>query len=139
MTAGLVSLIVFIGYWGYAVIKERPMYRARARVQINTPPILLTASQGSQWISVTQMDPKTWVNLVPSRQIRTMSYDALLAKQEDNAKKGLPKLDVQADWFNNISASIDPDGQLAWVEAIAPTADIAAAVANVVAEQLENY
>src|SRR5439155_11195124 len=80
MTAGLVFAAVFTGFMGFSAVTERAQYRARARVLISTPPVLLTATQGTQWISVTQMDPKTWISIISSRQIRALA-EADLRKQ----------------------------------------------------------
>jgi capsular exopolysaccharide synthesis family protein len=131
MTALLVTATVLIGYMSYAVVTERAQYRARTRIMIATPPLLMTASQGSQWISISQMDPKTWITLVASRRIRELSETALRAQK--------PPYDVQPEWFGNVSASLDTDAQLAWIEAVGPTQQIAADIANVVAEQTERY
>lgn len=131
MTAGLVFAAAFAGFMGVSVVTEHPQYRARARVLISTPPLLLTASQGTQWVSMLQMDPKTWISMVSSRQIRALAEAALRAQK--------PKYDVQPDWFNNVSAQLETDGQLAWIESVGPTPEIAADIANVVAAQLEIY
>jgi capsular exopolysaccharide synthesis family protein len=130
LTALLVFSAVFIGFMGFSAVTERAQYRARARILISTPPILLTATQGTQWISVTQMDSRTWISIISGRIIRQMAAKALQSKQ---------KYDVQPDWFNGVSASLDSDGQLAWIEAVGPTPEIAADIANVVAEQAETY
>jgi capsular exopolysaccharide synthesis family protein len=76
------------------------------------------------------MDPKTWLSIMTSQKIRTLSAAAL---------RKLRSYDVQNDWFNNITAVLESDGQLAWVEAVGPTPEIAADIANVVAEQVEGY
>lgn len=54
-------------------------------------------------------------------------------------KKQYPTLDVRPEWFGSVSASLESDGQLAWIEAVGPDPDIAAQIANVVAEQVESY
>ncbi|MBI3857411.1 MAG: polysaccharide biosynthesis tyrosine autokinase [Planctomycetes bacterium] len=131
LTALLVFAAVFTGFMAFSAVTERAQYRARTRVLISTPPILLTATQGSQWISVSQLDPKTWITLVSSSQIRGFSETAL--------RKQAHTYEVQPEWFSNVSAMFDTDGQLAWIEAVGPTPEIAADVANVVAEQLESY
>jgi capsular exopolysaccharide synthesis family protein len=131
MTALLVSLVFLLGYIAVAAVSEHAQYRARTRILISTPPILLTAAQGSQWISISQMDPKTWMTLVASRHIRELAEAALRAQHKP--------YDIQEEWFANVSATMDPDGQLAWIEAVGPTPQIAADVANVVAEQTERY
>ncbi len=131
LTAGLVFAAVFIGFMGFSAVTEHPQYRARARILITTPPILLTATQGTQWISVTQMDPKTWLSIIASPRIRDLSSAAL--------RKAHPDWDVRAEWFGSVSASLESDGQLAGIEAVGPTPEIAAAVANIVAEQAELY
>src|SRR5436190_322700 len=115
---------------GVSAVTERPQYRARARILISTPPLLLTATQGTQWISVTQMDPKTWISIISSQRVRSRAEAAL---------RKLKTYDVQADWFANVSALLDTDGQLAWIEAVGPTPDIAADIANIVAWQAEEY
>ncbi|HVE42185.1 MAG TPA: polysaccharide biosynthesis tyrosine autokinase [Planctomycetota bacterium] len=130
LTAGLVFAAVFCGYMAVSAVTERPQYRARARILISTPPILVTATQGTQWISVTQMDPKTWISIISSARVRSRAEAAL---------RKLKTYDVQADWFANVGASLDTDGQLAWIEAVGPTPDIAADIANVVAWQAEEY
>ncbi|RPH40853.1 MAG: hypothetical protein EHM91_10645, partial [Planctomycetota bacterium] len=131
MTAGIVFAAVFAGYLGFSAVTERAQYRARARILITTPPILLTAAQGTQFISVTQMDPKTWISIASSRVIRTLSAAAY-------AKK-FPNEEVGEQWFANVSAVLESDGQLAWIEALGPDPTTAANIANVVAEQVESY
>lgn len=134
LTAILVFAAFFFGFMGVSVVTERAQYRARARVLISTPPVLLTATQGTQWISMTQMDPKTWLSIIGSRQIRELSEAALRARQEK-----LQKYDVRPEWFGAVSAMMEPDGQLVWIEAVGPTPEIAADIANVVSEQVEKY
>jgi polysaccharide biosynthesis transport protein len=129
MTAGIAAATLLVGYLGFAVVTERPQYRARARILITTPPILLTAAQGTQFISVTQMDPKTWISIASSRQIRTLAIAAMKKKNPE----------ARDEWFNNVSAVLESDGQLAWIEAIGPDPKTAADIANVVAEQVESY
>jgi len=131
LTAGLVFAAVFTGFMGFSYVTERAQYRARARVLITTPPILLTATQGSQWISVSQMDPKTWISIISGPQVRKFVEAAF--------RKQFPQVDFRPEWLNTVSASLDTDGQLAWIEAIAPTPELAANLANVVAEQAEIY
>jgi polysaccharide biosynthesis transport protein len=131
MTAGIVFAAVFSGFLGFSAVTERAQYRARARILISTPPILLTAAQGTQFISVTQMDPKTWISIASSRRIREFSEAAM--------KKQYPNVDVRPEWFANVNALLDVDGQLAWVEAVGPDPETAAMIANVVAEQIESY
>jgi capsular exopolysaccharide synthesis family protein len=131
MTAGIVFAAVFAGYLGFSAVTERAQYRARARILISTPPILLTAAQGTQFISVNQMDPKTWISIASSNQVRQMAETAMRTKH--------PDWDVRLEWFTNVSIILDPDGQLAWVEALGPDPAKAAAIANVVAEQIEAY
>lgn len=131
MTAGFVFAAVFVGFMSFSYVTEHPQFRARARILITTPPILLTATQGTQWISVTQMDPRTWISIISSARIRDLSAAALRIKH--------PDWDVRPEWFNSVAAVLESDGQLAWIEAMGPTTDIAAAVANVVAEQAEIY
>jgi capsular exopolysaccharide synthesis family protein len=128
LTAGLVFAAVFCGYMVVTAVSERPQYRARARILISTPPILLTASQGTQWISVSQMDPKTWISIISSQRVRERAA-AVFRNRKD--------IDVQPEWIGNVTAVLDPDGQLAWIEAIGPTPEIAAEIANVYAEQAE--
>jgi capsular exopolysaccharide synthesis family protein len=130
-TALAVSLAVFSGFLSWSYATEHPSFRARARVLITTPPILLTATQGTQWISVTQMEPKTWITIIASPRIRELSAAAL--------RKSHPDWDVRPEWFATVSATLESDGQLAGIEAVAPTPEIAAAVANVVSEQAEIY
>lgn len=131
MTALLVSATVLLGYMAVAVVSERAQYRVRARVMINPPPVLLTAAQGSQWISMSQLDPKTWIALASSHRMQELSFTALKAKN--------PPYDVRAEWFANVTASLDTDAQLAWIDAVGPDQKIAADIANTVAEQLERY
>lgn len=131
MTAGVVFVAVLIGYMGVAAVTEHPQFRARTRVIISTPPVLISAAQGSQWISISQMDPKTWITLASSRRMQELSETALKAKN--------PPYDVRPDLFSNVTASMDTEAQLAWIEAVAPTQQAAADVANVVADQLERY
>ena len=131
MTAGIVFAAVLLGYMAVAAVSERAQYRAKTRVMISPPPVLLTAAQGSQWISLTQMDPKTWITLASSRRMQELSFAALKAKN--------PPYDVREEWFGTVSATLDTDAQLAWIEAIAPTQQAAADVVNVVAQQLERY
>lgn len=131
LTAGVVFLTFFIGFMAVSAVTERSQFRARARVYITTPPVLLTATQGAQWISMSPMEARTWITIIGGSKIRKLSQDALKIKR--------PNYDVQPDWFSNISATLDPDGQLAWIEAVGPTPDIAADIANVVAEQAQSY
>jgi capsular exopolysaccharide synthesis family protein len=128
LTALLVFAAVFSGYMAVSVVTERPQYRARARILISTPPILLSATQGTQWVSVTQMDPRTWVSIISGKKVR---------ERADTALRNRKKYDVQADWFANVTTVLDTDGQLAWIEAIGPTPEIASDIATVVAEQAE--
>ena len=130
LTATLVFAAVFCGYMAVSAVTERPQYRARARILISTPPILLTASQGTQWISVTQMDPKTSISIISGKTVRDRAAAALRKRKT---------YDVQDDWFANVTAMLDPDGQLGWIEAIGPTPEIAADIAAVVADQAEEY
>ena len=130
-TAGVVFAAVFIGFMGFSYVTERPSYRARARVLITTPPILLTATQGTQWISVTQMDPKTWISIISGKTIRQLTEAAL--------RKQYPQYDIPGEWLNSIGATLEGDGQLAWVEAVGPNPEVAATIANVVVQQVEDY
>ena len=109
MTALLVFAAVFCGYMSVTLVTERPQYRARARILISTPPILLTAAQGTQWISVSQMDPKTWISIITSQRVRERAAAAFRSRKD---------IDVQPEWIANVSAVLDPEGQLAWIEAI---------------------
>jgi capsular exopolysaccharide synthesis family protein len=131
LTAGLVFAAVFTGFMGFSAVTERPSYRARTRILITTPPILLTATQGSQWISVTQMDPKTWISIISGTTIRQLTEAAF--------RKEYPQVDLQPEWLNSLSASLESDGQLAWIEAIGPTPQIAANLVNVAVKQVEDY
>jgi capsular exopolysaccharide synthesis family protein len=129
LTAILVWAAFFTGFMGVSMVTERPLFRARTRILITTPPILLTATQGTQWISVTQMDPKTWITLISGSQVRTLTTAAF--------KSQYPTDDFNPDWLNSVSASLEPDGQLAWIEAVAPTQESATKLVNVVAQQAE--
>jgi len=130
-TAGVVFAAVFTGFMGFSYVTERASYRARARVLITTPPILLTATQGTQWISVTQMDPKTWISIISGKTIRQLTEAAL--------RKQYPQYDIAPEWLNSIGASLESDGQLAWIEAVGPNPEVAATIANVVVQQVEDY
>jgi capsular exopolysaccharide synthesis family protein len=127
LTALMVFAAVFCGYMAVSAVTERPQYRARARILISTPPLLLSANQGTQWISVSQMDPKTWISIISSQAVRERAAADLRNK----------RVDVQPEWIGNVSATLDPDGQLAWIEAVGPSPEIAAAIANAYAEQAE--
>jgi capsular exopolysaccharide synthesis family protein len=131
LTAGLVFAAVFTGFMGFSAVTEHPSYRARTRVLITTPPILLTATQGTQFISMTSMDPKTWISLVSGSTIRQLAAAAY--------RKKYPKEDFQPEWLNSLSATLEPDGQLAWVEAVGPTPDIAANIVNVAVKQIQDF
>jgi protein-tyrosine kinase len=131
LTAGVVFAAVFTGFMGFSAVTERAQYRARVRVLISAPPILITATQGSQWISVTQMEPRTWLSILSSRQIRALAEAALRSKT--------PPYDVQSGWFSSVSVSLDSDGQFVWIEALGPNQEIATDIVNVVAEQGEIY
>jgi capsular polysaccharide biosynthesis protein len=131
MTALLVSATVLIGYMAFAVVTERPQYRARTRIMLNPPPVLLTAAQGSQWISMSQLDPKTWLTLATSSRMQNLSLAALKAKN--------PPYDVRPEWFANVSATLDTDAQLAGSRPSGPIRRPAADIVNTVAEQLEQY
>src|SRR5579863_8954442 len=41
LTAIIVFVAVFTGFMGFSAMTERPQYRARARILISTPPVLL--------------------------------------------------------------------------------------------------
>ena len=122
MTALLVSATVLIGYMAVAVVTERAQYRARTRINFAPPAVFFTAAQGSQWISMSQLDPKTWITLASSARLQELAYKALEAKK--------PGYDVRREWFANVSATLDPDGQLGWIDAIGPEPRIAADIAN---------
>lgn len=131
LTALLVFAAVFTGFMGFSAVTERPSFRARTRVLITTPPILLTASQGQQWISVTQMDPKTWISIISGNTIRQLTQ-AAFSKQH-------PDLDAHADWIGTVTATLEADGQLAWIEAVGPNPEVAATIVNVAVQQIEEY
>ena len=131
LTAGLVFAAVFTGFMGFSAVTERPAYRARTRVLITTPPILLTATQGTQWISVTQMDPRTWISIISGTTIRQLTEAAF--------RKEYPQIDLQPEWLGSLSATLETDGQLAWIEAVGPTPQIAANLVNVAVRQIEDY
>ncbi len=122
LTAAAGFAAVLASFWIVSAVKERPMFRARARVQISTPPIYVTAAQGTQWISIQQKDTATWISIIQSR--------AVLAR----AKKSLAdrKVPARDEWVDSISATAETGGQLVWIEAVAPTADVAAEIANAV-------
>ncbi len=135
LTAFSVFAVVFASFMAYSRYNERPAYRARTRVLITTPPILVTASQGTQWISVNQMEPRTWHSIITSRQIREASEKALRASVERD-KLGYA---VNPAWFHSVTVVPEQGSQLTWIEATAPTAAIAADVANAVALEVDAY
>jgi capsular exopolysaccharide synthesis family protein len=130
LTAIIVFAAVFGGYWAFSTVTERIQFRARARVLISTPPILVTASQGAQWITVSQMEPKTWYSIIAGRRIRELSEQAL---------KASVSYPVKPEWFTSVTPVPETDSQLVWIEALAPTSAIAADIANVVAKQVEIF
>jgi capsular exopolysaccharide synthesis family protein len=130
LTACLVFAAVFCGYMAVSAVTERPQYRAKARVLISTPPLLLSASQGAQWISGSQMEPKTWISIISSPTVRKLAEDVLRIRT---------KTDVPPEWLSNVTATLDTDGQLAWIEAVGPTPELAADIANAFAEQAEEH
>src|ERR1041384_596077 len=130
MTALAVFAAVFVGFMGFSAVAERAQYRARARILISTPPILLSATQGTQWISITQMDPKTWISIISSQKVKGLA-EAALRKEKEKTYDGRSEL------FNNVGAILDSDGQLAYIEAIGPTPEIAADIANIMALESE--
>ncbi|HLY09325.1 MAG TPA: hypothetical protein VKW04_08495, partial [Planctomycetota bacterium] len=131
LTAGLVFAAVFTGFMGFSAVTERPAYRSRTRILITTPPILLTATQGNQWISINQMDPKTWISIISGSTIRQLTEAAY--------RKEFPQDDLQPEWLGSLSASLETDGQLAWIEAVGPTPKIASNIVNVAVKQIEAY
>jgi capsular exopolysaccharide synthesis family protein len=124
MIATATAAAVLAGFWIFSSIKERPMYRGRARIQISTPPIYVTAAQGTQWVSIQQKDTATWISIIRSRTVLAIARQGL-------AERKVPVLD---EWIDSISVVSEPGGQLVWIEAVAPTPDLAVEIANAVAD-----
>jgi polysaccharide biosynthesis transport protein len=113
---GLMLLAVF----GYARMTEVPAFRARTKIHLSTPPVLLTANQNSQWVSISSVDPRTWTSFILSRSTRAAALQLLGPS-------------ARPEWVENITVVPETD-QLLWIEAVGPTAEIATNVANAVAE-----
>jgi capsular exopolysaccharide synthesis family protein len=135
LIVAVVAAVVFGGFLGYSRLKDVPVYRAKARVLISTPPLLVTAAQGTQFISVSQIEPRTWFSIISGRQIREAA-EKNLRQRAEREKLGYA---VQSGWFQGVTAVPEGSGQLAWIEAVAPSAAVAADVANAVAQEVERY
>ncbi len=118
-SAVIVFALGLVAFFAYGRLTEKPAFKARARIQLSTPPALVSASQNAQWINITTVDPRTWTSIILGRQTR------------EAAAKLLP--DSKPEWFAGLSIATETD-QLLWVEAVGPTPEIAAAVANAVVE-----
>lgn len=111
----LVSSALFFGaYLAVTRVKEPPRVRARARISLSPPPLLVTAHSAG-WLPAHELDPRVWTALLDGRKIR------------DAAGAGPEAVAVLPDAAPNYL----------WIEAAAPSADAAAALANAVASAAE--
>jgi capsular exopolysaccharide synthesis family protein len=127
LTALLGSLMVIAGFTAYSTIKERPTFRARARVLISAPPLFVSA-QTNQWVAIETKDINTWIAIIRSGKV--------LGPAREQLKKELPGFDPS--WADSVGVTAEGQ-QLVWIEATAPTGAQAAAVANAVAKATEAY
>lgn len=116
-TFGVLYLVVL----AYAKVAEKPAYKARVKLHLETPPVLLSATQGSQWISLSSVDPRTWTSIILGRATR----EAALRRLGEAGR---------AEWFENLSVVAETE-QLLWIEAVASTPEAAVAAANALAEE----
>ena len=119
-SALIAALLFLTAFLTYARMTEKPAFKARAKIQLSQPPVLLTSSQNSQWISVSSVDPRTWTSNILGRKLQ----EAALQRLGPEAKR---------EWFDGLGVVPETD-QLLWIEALGPSADIAMNVANAVAE-----
>lgn len=132
LVALLAALAVFASFLTLSRLKETPQFKARARVYLSTPPLLVTATQGTQWISVNQVDPKTWLSIIQSRKIRAATLE-ILQRRPEYAPPGA----VREEWLAAITAVPEGGDQLVWIEAVGPTEQTATDIANAAAEAAE--
>jgi succinoglycan biosynthesis transport protein ExoP len=130
--AFLSSLVVFAGFWVFSRVKEQPQFKVRAKVLLSTPPLLVTATQGTQWISVNQIDAKTWISIIQGRKIRGETMKLL---REMDAYKAPGS--IKEEWLATITAVSEGGDQLVWIEAIAPSDQVAVDIANTAARAAE--
>jgi succinoglycan biosynthesis transport protein ExoP len=119
----VVSTLLFLVIFSYARIAEKPAFKSRAKVQLSTPPVLLSATQTSQWISISSVDARTWTSIILGENIR----DAALKRLGPDAGPG---------WLDSVSVAAETD-QLLWIEAVGSTPEAAVAAANAVAKAVE--
>ena len=127
-TAVAAFALVFAGFVVFSAVKERPTYRARASVIIATPPLFLNA-QSNQWITIDTKDLPTWISIIRSRRI--------LDRVKERLRPQVPGW--QDAWADSVQASAEGGRQIVWIEAVAPTADVAAAIANAAAEEAVRF
>lgn len=127
-TAAAAFALVFAGFVAFTAVKERPMYRARTSVIISTPPLFLNA-QSNQWITIDTKDLPTWMSIIRSRRI--------LDRVKERLRPQVPGW--QDAWADSVQASVEGGRQIVWIEAVAPTAEVAAAIANAAAEEAVHF
>jgi capsular exopolysaccharide synthesis family protein len=132
LTALLSSLAVFGSFLAFTLLREQPQFKARARALLSTPPLLVTATQGTQWISVNQVDPKAWFTIIQGRKIRAATRERLRMKPAYAAPGA-----IREEWLATIAAVPESGEQLVSIEAIAPDPQVATDVANAAAEASE--
>lgn len=126
--AAAAFVLVFAGFVLFSAVKERPTYRARATVIIATPPLFLNA-QSNQWITIDTKDLPTWISIIRSRRI--------LDRVKERLRPRIPGW--QDAWAESLQASAEAGRQIVAIEAAAPTAEVAAAVANAAAEEAVGF
>jgi len=127
LTALLTGSCVVLGYVAWATYKERPMFRARARVKITTPSLFVNP-QSSQWVPIETTDVNTWISVIRSGKV--------LGPAREGLRQKLPGFD--SSWLDSIAITAEGQ-QLLWIEATAPTAVQASVVANAVADATVAY
>ncbi len=123
-----VFLLIITGYFGFAYVKERPSFKARARVQLTTPAIFLSAAQSAQWIAMDQKDAATWISIITGRDVLAEAQ-----KDPEFARKYGGPQNVRPEWFGAVRAYSEGGAQLLWIESTATSAELAADTANAVA------
>ena len=124
LSAALSACFLFFTFVAVATVAERPQYRARTKLTIDTPPVLLTASQSSQWIAVSITEPKTWISLVSGKKVRQLAAEK--------------HPEIPAAWFDSAAAVLESD-QILWMEAVAPTPEDAARVVSALGKAAEEF
>ena len=126
--------LVLLGYLALSVATDKTLYRARTRVQIKTPPIFITASQGSQFITIEQTSMETWLSFMQGPEIRNEARDMLSQKKGYTEKGAVPR-----EWFDSVAIQQQAGTELVWIEATASSPEIAVDVANTMADACEEW